>query len=228
MPSPPRSARTPILFLGEEGCGFFRKSRSISSRRLSRRSLRSSSRSSLVRGPSESRDSSISACLTHSRSEVSVRSRSFATLPMLPTFRTSRTASAFCSREKERRLRRAMSNILAQLGLSGVSEKGRQGHMVPRQPGALPITHLWGRHADLDRILRAARHLCGLLAVDQDLPDLDGQLAARDHLALSTWPCHGCPSTPQQQPQPGRPSKSARSRAPWTSPMISRAFGRTR
>ena len=81
----------------KKAAAFFRKSRSISSRRVLRRKCRSSSRSSEVRAPSPPRSSSMSACLTQLRRELSPMSSSRATLATFPTSRTMRTASAFCS-----------------------------------------------------------------------------------------------------------------------------------
>lgn len=74
---------------------FCRKSRSILSVWTSLRSRRSSSCSSSDTGSSRPFPVASSALVTHARSEVSVRSRSFATWPMLlPDHFTSSTASA--------------------------------------------------------------------------------------------------------------------------------------
>jgi hypothetical protein len=81
-------------------------SRSICSRFTSRRSFVSSSHSMLVSASGGPFPASMSARWTHSRSEVSVRSRSFATCPILrsPPLQ-SRTASALNSGVNARRRR---------------------------------------------------------------------------------------------------------------------------
>src|SRR5690242_7221766 len=81
-------------------------SRSIRRRLFSRRSCASSSRSLVVSAPAGPRPASISACRTHRRSAVSVRSSSRAIAPILfPLSRTNRTVSALNSSENARRLR---------------------------------------------------------------------------------------------------------------------------
>ena len=75
---------------------FFRMSRSICNRFTSRRSRASSSRSSVVSAPARPRPASTSACRTHARSAVSVRSSSRAIAPRLFSLPcTNRTVSAF-------------------------------------------------------------------------------------------------------------------------------------
>src|SRR6185369_4253146 len=85
----------------------FKMSRSIVSRLFSRRSRASSSRSAVVRAPGGPFPASVSARLTHSRSAVSVKSKSTATCVMVrsPTLQ-SRTASALNSGVNARRGRR--------------------------------------------------------------------------------------------------------------------------
>src|SRR2546428_3198293 len=76
--------------LAKKAAAFRRKSRSIVTVFISRRSRANSARSSLVSGPCGSRLRSMLACLTQARTAVSVRSNSFATCPtLLPLARTS-------------------------------------------------------------------------------------------------------------------------------------------
>src|SRR5689334_7590892 len=94
------------LSLAKKAVAFFRMSRSIRRRLFSRRSCASSSRSLVVSAPAGPRPASISACRTHRRSAVSVRSSSRAIAPILfPLSRTNRTVSALNSSENARRLR---------------------------------------------------------------------------------------------------------------------------
>src|SRR5487761_826715 len=84
----------------------FRMSTSSRSLRFSLRNSASSRRSSLVRPPSSLVPASRSACFTHSRTAVSVRSKSFATWPTdrSPRWHSS-TISALNSAVNERRRR---------------------------------------------------------------------------------------------------------------------------
>src|SRR5215204_4495716 len=88
--------------LAKKAVARLRMSRSSRSTRFSLRSCASSARSALV-NPSRV-PSSTSACLTHSRTAVSVRSKSRATLAtVLPGWRTNSTTSALNSFVKDRR-----------------------------------------------------------------------------------------------------------------------------
>jgi hypothetical protein len=125
------------------------------SSRVSRSSLRSwasSARSAVVR-PSARAPSSMSACLTHARTAVSVRPISRATPPaVLPGWRTSATTSALNSGVNDRRRRGFLPAIVSIVDiLSGASRL-----MVDvRQTGSGPeITHVRIRHdgqVDSDR-----------------------------------------------------------------------------
>src|SRR5437870_5282076 len=93
--------------LTKKAVAFFRMSRSICSRFTSRRSRASSSRSSVVSAPARPRPASTSACRTHARSAVSVRSSSRAIAPRLFSLPcTNRTVSALNSGEHDRRFLR--------------------------------------------------------------------------------------------------------------------------
>jgi hypothetical protein len=71
-----------LLSFAKKAVAFFRMSRSIRRRLISRRSRTSSSRSAVFRVPGGPSPASISAHRTHSRSAVSVRSRFLATLSL--------------------------------------------------------------------------------------------------------------------------------------------------
>src|SRR5947209_10789170 len=89
--------------LTKKAVAFFRMSLSICNPFTSRRSRASSSRSSVVSAPARPRPASTSACRTHARSAVSVRSSSRAIVPRLfsPPC-TNRTVSALNSGENDR------------------------------------------------------------------------------------------------------------------------------
>jgi len=110
-------------------------------RRFSRRSLASSSRSSLARAPGGPLPSSMSARRIQLRSEVSTMSRSFATwlMPRSPT-RQRRTASALNSSENVRRFRHftlnlSMDHSWRAFSLSWVSTEVRQAQHSVRRLG---------------------------------------------------------------------------------------------
>lgn len=103
-PSPPRRTRASRVLLREEGRGFFRISRSISSLFTRFRSSESSLRSSLVSTSGGPLPASARARATHSRSDTSVRSRSTATCRIdRSPMSHSRTASALNSGVNDRR-----------------------------------------------------------------------------------------------------------------------------
>src|SRR5262249_11825858 len=94
-----------------------RISTSSRSRRFSARSWASSLRSALVRPPSSLVPASRPACLTHSRTAVSVRSKSLATWPTdrSPRWHSS-TISALNSGVNARRCRRGFFPTLSMIG----------------------------------------------------------------------------------------------------------------
>src|SRR5882724_11809007 len=99
-------------FLAKYAAVFFRKSRSCSTVRSSRRNLVSSVRSSVVSGPCGWGCSSTSARLTHARRAVSVRSSSRATCAMVfPGVCAMRTASALNSGVNDLRVRVGLDNF---------------------------------------------------------------------------------------------------------------------
>src|SRR5882762_8405151 len=103
----------------KKAAAFFRISRSNRSWRLSFRSRASSSRSAVV-NPVRPCERSARARVTHSRSAVSVKSRSRATAPtLLPSSRTSRTAWALKSSSNRRRDRRLL--VVSAIGVDIVS-----------------------------------------------------------------------------------------------------------
>jgi hypothetical protein len=103
--------------------------------RFSRRSSASSLRPALVRPPSSLVPASRSACLTHSRTAVSVRSKSFATWPAdrSPRWHSS-TISALNSGVNERRRR----GFFPMLSMIGHPSGGKPLMMDVRQSGSGP------------------------------------------------------------------------------------------
>src|SRR6185503_13617267 len=137
----------------KKAVAFFRMSRSIRNVRTSRRRRANSSRSSVVSAPGRPRPASTSACRTHSRSAVSVRSSSRAIAPTdFPLSRTSRTVSALNSFVNARRLRLAMTHSYRTFVRLGVSTKPGQAQ-APQELGdrALELTR-----ADASVLLFAA------------------------------------------------------------------------
>src|SRR5262245_46600140 len=123
-----------------------RISTSSRSLRFSRRSSASSLRSVLVSPPSWRLPVSRSACLTHSRTAVSVRSKSFATWPTerSPRWHSS-TISALNSGVKERR-RRGFFPMLSMIGHPSGGEPlmmdVRQSGSGPRFPHVLCVPYV--------------------------------------------------------------------------------------
>src|SRR5712691_10667539 len=98
--------------LANKAVARLRMSRSSRNTRFSLRNRASSSRSAVV-NPSR-RPSSTSACFTHARTAVSVRSRSRATLDtVLPGWRTSSTTSALNALVNDRRRRAFFEPIVS-------------------------------------------------------------------------------------------------------------------
>src|SRR5438093_288113 len=125
--------------LTKKAVAFFRMSRSICNRFTSRRSRASSSRSSVVSAPARPRPASTSACRTHARSAVSVRSSSRAIVPRLFSLPcTNRTVSALNSGENDRRFLRLcfpMTPSYRTFVRVGVSTRPGQAHGVERPAG---------------------------------------------------------------------------------------------
>src|SRR6266851_1862676 len=136
----------------KKATALFKISRSSRASRRSLRSCATSARSTVVK-PSARTPSSRSACLTHSRTAVSVSFNSRATPPaVLPGWRTSATTSALNSGVNDRRGRGFFFAMVSMMGiLSGASPL-----MVDvRQTGSSPVRsleHKWRRR------FRQARH----------------------------------------------------------------------
>src|SRR6266487_1903672 len=144
--------------LAKKAVARFKISTSSRGLRHSRRSWTSSSRSALVRPPSTRAPASRPACLTHSRTAVSVRSKSRATWPTdRSPCRHSSTISALNSGVNERRGR---GFFLPMLSMVGHPSWGEPLMVDVRQSGSGPIT-LLDLPGLIDRPHRQAAALAG-------------------------------------------------------------------
>src|SRR5262249_24622406 len=126
--------------LAKKAVARLRISTSSRSLRFSRRSCASSARSSVVRPPSCRVPASRSACLIHSRTAVSVRSKSRATWPTdrSPRWHNS-TISALNSGGTERRGR---DFFLAMVSMVGHPSSGEPLMLDVRQSGSGPVRRI--------------------------------------------------------------------------------------
>src|SRR5258705_4285639 len=127
--------------LAKKAAAFFRMSRSIRSVRFSRRNCSSSLRSPLLRAPVLR--ASRSASRTQSRNADSARSIArAAAATVLPSSRTSRTASALNASLNVRRFRRSPMDHSYRTAVRGVSTKSGQVHAQRRE--TTPHVRLFG------------------------------------------------------------------------------------